>query len=225
MCRPPRDPRAPLLDTRLALRTIIVGTLLAAVAIALFLLERRHQLASGAPAAVALARAQTTAVTGAVLLQALYLLACRSLSRPNAELGRWSNPSVYAGIGVVLALQAAFVTLGPMHAAFGSAPLDARELLWASGAALVVLSVTWLEERLRPDRWITRSAAPRRDGSGAAGGCRRSRRRRGRGRGRSRRDRGGACTATGSSIAAATPSTSTEPRTAARTRPQPRRGK
>ena len=38
--------------------------------------------------ALALARAQTTAVTGAVLLQALYLLTCRSLTRPNREIGR-----------------------------------------------------------------------------------------------------------------------------------------
>ena len=64
---------------------------------------------------LALARAQTTAVTGAVLLQALYLLTCRSLTRPNREIGRWSNPSVYAGIGVVLA-PAGALRHAPVHA-------------------------------------------------------------------------------------------------------------
>ena len=44
------------------------------------------------------AAAQTTAVTGAVLLQALYLIACRSLTRPNRELGplEQSRPSTPA---------------------------------------------------------------------------------------------------------------------------------
>ena len=80
---------------------------LCAVALGLFALARHEGLA--------VARAQTTAVTGAVLLQALYLLACRSLTRPNRELGRWSNPSVYAGIAGVLALQALFVFAPFMH--------------------------------------------------------------------------------------------------------------
>ena len=82
-----------------------------------------------------MARAQTTAVTGAVVLQALYLLACRSLTRPNRELGHWSNPSVYAGIAVVLVLQALFVFAPFMHAVFGSAAIGARELAWAGAAA------------------------------------------------------------------------------------------
>ena len=91
-------------------------------------------------------------MTGAVLLQALYLLACRSLTRPNRELGHWSNPSVYAGIGIVLALQALFVFAPFMQAIFGSAPLGARELAWAAVAAIVILPVTWVEERWRVAR-------------------------------------------------------------------------
>jgi calcium-translocating P-type ATPase len=144
MRRPPRDVSAPLLDRPLLVRTLAVAAALAGVAIGLF------EAARGAGLTVA--EAQTTAVTGAVLLQALYLITCRSLTRPNRELGHWSNPSVYAGIGVVLALQALFVYAPFMQTVFGSAALGARELLWAAAASTLVLPVTWLEERWRVAR-------------------------------------------------------------------------
>jgi calcium-translocating P-type ATPase len=149
MRRPPRDRSVPLLDRPLLVRTLVVSVTLTAVALGLF------ELARGADLSVA--EAQTTAVTGAVLLQALYLIACRSLTRPNRELGHWSNPTIYAGIGAVLGLQALFVFAPFMQAVFGSAALGARELLWAAVAASVVLPVTWVEERWRVRRALTRS--------------------------------------------------------------------
>jgi magnesium-transporting ATPase (P-type) len=144
MRRPPRDGAAPLLDRPLLVRTLVVAVTLTAVALGLFALAR--------DAGLALERAQTTAVTGAVVLQALYLLACRSLTRPNRELGYWSNPAVYAGIAAVLALQALFVYAPFMQAIFGSAALSPRELVWAALGAALVLPVTWLEERRRVRR-------------------------------------------------------------------------
>ncbi len=87
-----------------------------------------------------------------MLLQALYLLACRSLTRPNRELGHWSNPSVYAGIATVLGLQALFVFAPFMQSIFGSAALGARELAWAAVGSTLVLPVTWIEERWRGRR-------------------------------------------------------------------------
>jgi calcium-translocating P-type ATPase len=149
MERPPRDPRQSLLDRPLLVRTVIVSVTLAAVALAAFALEHDRQLDAGVADAVALARAQTTAVTAAVLLQALYLLTCRSLTRPNRELGHWSNPAVYAGIAAVLILQALFVAAPFMHDVFGAAAIDVTALVVAASAALVVLPVTWLEERWR----------------------------------------------------------------------------
>ena len=149
MRRPPRDRAAALLDRPLLVRTLAVATTLMAVAIGLFLLARHEGLS--------IAHAQTTAVTGAVLLQAVYLLTCRSLTRPNRDLGRWSNPSIYVGIAVVLALQALFVYAPFTHTVFGSAALGPRELAWAAAAALLILPVTWFEERWRVAR--ARSAA------------------------------------------------------------------
>ena len=45
MRRPPRDSAAPLLDVPLIVRTLLVGVTLTAVALVVFWLERRHQLA------------------------------------------------------------------------------------------------------------------------------------------------------------------------------------
>ena len=95
-------------------------------------------------------------MTGAVLLQALYLVTCRSLVRSARELGWWSNPAVYAGIGLVLVLQAAFIRLPAMHEVFGSATLDARALALAGAGALLVLPVTAVEERWRRGRAAAR---------------------------------------------------------------------
>jgi calcium-translocating P-type ATPase len=157
MERPPRRPGTPLLDRPLLVRTVAVAVTLTVVALAVFELEHDRQLAEGVSEQLALARAQTAAVTAAVLFQALYLLTCRSLTRPNREIGHWSNPAVYAGILTVLLLQTAFVTLAPMHDAFGSARPDLRALALAFGASLLVFPVTWLEERWRVHR---DSAAP-----------------------------------------------------------------
>ncbi len=144
MSRPPRAPGTPLLDRALLVRTLLVSATLTAVALGLFSLARDRGLS--------LAAAQTTAVTGAVVLQAYYLLACRSLTRPNRELGRWSNPSVYVGIAVVLALQALFVYAPFMQAVFGSEAIGARQLAWAVVAAVVILPVSGAEERWRGAR-------------------------------------------------------------------------
>jgi Ca2+-transporting ATPase len=56
---------------------------------------------------------------------------------------------VYAGIAIVLALQALYVFAPFMQAVFGSAALDLRELIWAAVAAVVILPVAGLEERRR----------------------------------------------------------------------------
>ena len=127
------------------MRTLVVSITLTAVALGLFALAR-----DAGPERCA--RAQTTAVTGAVLLQALYLIACRSLTRPNRELGHWSNPSVYAGIGVVLALQALFVFAPFMQASSAPRRSVPASSLWAAAAATLILPVTWVEERWRVAR-------------------------------------------------------------------------
>jgi calcium-translocating P-type ATPase len=154
MERPPRRPGTPLLDKPLVVRTVVVAVTLTVVALGVFQLEHARQLADGVSDQLALARAQTAAVTSAVLFQALYLITCRSLTRPNREIGHWSNPAVYVGIFGVLLLQLAFVALPFMHELFGSARLDLQALALASAASLLVLPVTWVEERWRVRRML-----------------------------------------------------------------------
>ena len=152
MERPPRAAGVALLDRPLLVRTLLVAVTLTTVALGLFELELDRQLDAGVAHGLAVARAQSTAVTGAVLLQAVYLLTCRSLTRPTREIGRWSNPAVYVGILAVLVLQALFLTLPLMHDLCGSAQISPRALAWAAGASLLILPVVGLEERWRARR-------------------------------------------------------------------------
>ena len=74
------------------------------------------------------------------------------MTRSNREIGLFSNPSVYAGIAIVLALQAAFVLLPFMHDIFGSARIGLTALAYAALGALLILPVTAIEEHWRRAR-------------------------------------------------------------------------
>ena len=147
MRRRPRAPGEPLLSRVLLVRTIVAALLMTAVALIVFALERRQELAGGASASEALAVGQTAAVTAIVLFQAVYLLECRSLRASLFAMPAGGNPWVWAGIGAVLALQCAFIYTSPLQALFGSAPLDASGWLLAGVAALTVLPVIEAEKR------------------------------------------------------------------------------
>jgi ABC-type phosphate transport system permease subunit len=60
-----------------------------------------------------------------------------------------------SSIGVILGLQALFVFAPFMQTIFGSAALGAREIAWAAIVSVVILPVTWAEERRRV-RWRSR---------------------------------------------------------------------
>ena len=92
----------------------------------------------------------------------------RALTSTMREIGLFSNPYVYAGIGVVLAFQIAFVYAAPMHVVFGSAPIPVWAWAEALAAALVVVPVVaaakgWrrrAERRDRPTRLVARQGSP-----------------------------------------------------------------
>ena len=81
---------------------------------------------------------QTIVVTTIVLFQVVYLLECRSLRHSVLHVGLWTNPWALAGIGAVLALQAAFVYAPADAGGVRSAPLSADDWLLALGAAATV---------------------------------------------------------------------------------------
>lgn len=88
------------------------------------------------------------AVTTVILLQAFYLVECRSLRNPIPRVGLFSNPWVFVGIGAILLLQLGFVYLPFMNALFGTAPLSAGAWLESLLVALVVVPVVGLTKRL-----------------------------------------------------------------------------
>ncbi len=86
MARPPRRPDQPLLDRFLLVRTVLVALLMTVGAVGLFLYEYRTEAAQRVHLDLALREAQTMVVTVLTLMQAFYLLMCRSLKD-------WSWPS------------------------------------------------------------------------------------------------------------------------------------
>lgn len=156
MSRPPRDPRDPLLSRLVITRTIYVGVLMSAVAVALFLITvgAAGQTLTGAarPDPAVIAEAQTLAVTALALFQVFYLLTCRTLKEPVRSVGWWSNPYVFAGIVVLLVLQAGFMYLPFMQDLFGTAPLTAGQWAAATLAGAVVVPVVVIEKLVRRRR-------------------------------------------------------------------------
>jgi Ca2+-transporting ATPase len=148
MRRPPRAPDSPLLDRFVILRTVLVALLMATGAISLFSWEYWSEVERQGHA-VALAEAQTMTVTAVVLFQIFYLLNCRSLRASAFELGFFSNRSAFAGIFVLLLLQAAFIYWAPLRSIFGAAPIDGRALARAAAVAFAIWPLISLEKAWR----------------------------------------------------------------------------
>ncbi|WP_051060458.1 cation-translocating P-type ATPase [Nocardiopsis baichengensis] len=126
MRRPPRRPRAPVLSRDLVRRIVLVSLILVAGAFGVF----HHALAGGAP----VEEARTAAVNVFVVVEAAYLISCRSLERllPHGP-NRW----VWAGITVMAVLQLLFTYTPVMNALFHTAPVAGSTwaLVLAVGAA------------------------------------------------------------------------------------------
>ena len=152
MRRRPRRPGTALLDRTLLVRTVAAAGLMTVVALGVFVLERRAELATGVAPDTALAVGQTAAVTAIVLFQVVYLLECRSLRTSLFRLPPGGNPWVWAGIAAVLALQSAFIYAPPLQQAFGSAALDGSAWALAAAGALLVLPAVEAEKAVRSAR-------------------------------------------------------------------------
>ena len=138
MARPPRHPERGLVDRVLVVRILVVGLLLVAGSFLVF----NGKLASGGT----LAEARTLAANLFVLGETAYLFNCRSLHQAPWRVPLFGNPWLWAGVGLMLALQAAFTHLPLMNRLFGTAPLSLAE--WGLVAALsLVVFVVVLGER------------------------------------------------------------------------------
>jgi magnesium-transporting ATPase (P-type) len=129
MARPPRDPRASILNREYLVRIGYVSILIAGATMAVFYLARSW----GWPTD----EAQTMAVTTLALGQAAYLFNARSLRESSIRADMISgNPAVWVAIGVMLILQLVFVYAPFMNNWFGSAPLPVEGWLIPLGLAV-----------------------------------------------------------------------------------------
>jgi cation-transporting P-type ATPase F len=148
MDRPPRDPNQPILTFPLFMRTGFVSLLMLAGGFALFLWELQREGAS-------LAEARTAVVNAIVMVEAFYLLNCRSLSRSIFALGIFSNLWVILGIGLIVAVQLLFTYAPIMNKLFHSAPISGQSWLRIVAVAAIAFAAVELEKWVRFGRNIS----------------------------------------------------------------------
>jgi cation-transporting P-type ATPase F len=116
MQRPPRSPKAPILDKNLGLRTLIVSAVMAAFAFGFFEWAEALGLSD--------AQGRTIAVNTIVVAEVGYLFACRSLRLPLWRIGVFTNRWVWVGAVVMLLTQLGVTYLPFMNTLLHTAPID-----------------------------------------------------------------------------------------------------
>jgi cation-transporting ATPase F len=142
MDRPPRDPNQPILTFPLFMRTGFVSLLMFAGGFALFLWELQREGAS-------LAAARTAVVNAIVMVEAFYLLNCRSLTRSIFALGVFSNVWVLLGIGLIIVVQLLFTYAPVMNGLFHSSPISGEAWLRIIVVAVSAFAAVELEKWIR----------------------------------------------------------------------------
>ncbi|HEC18931.1 MAG TPA: cation-transporting P-type ATPase [Gammaproteobacteria bacterium] len=113
MHRPPRDPRAPILNVHLLWRIVFVSLILMTGTFGLFLWETQQ--------GAGIAQARTVAVNTLVMFEIFYLFNSRYITAPVINRrGITGNPYVLMAIAALLILQMAFTYLAPLQALFGT---------------------------------------------------------------------------------------------------------
>jgi Ca2+-transporting ATPase len=146
MARSPRVAGARMIDGRLLARMIFAAAVMCASALGVFWWEY-HREAARVGHVIALREAQTMAVTAVVFAQIGYLFTCRNLR--GGGMGVLTNPSVFAGVGLLLVLHAAFIFAPPINRVLGTASLDVVALAMAAAAGLAILPIVALEKLIR----------------------------------------------------------------------------
>jgi hypothetical protein len=121
MHRPPRRPGTPILDAALVWRIVLVSVLLLAGSFGLFLRE----LAAGQ----SLAEARTVAVNVFVVVEAMYLFNCRSLTLSALRVGLFSNPAIWYGVLSWPCCRRLLTYVPLMNRLFATAPIGLAEWL------------------------------------------------------------------------------------------------
>ena len=127
MERPPRAPGAPILTGRMLAQVTLVGLLILVAAFGLF----QWELARGA----GVEAARTVALNTVAVIQAFYLVNCRSLRHSILAIGLFRNGWLGLGIVGVLLLQAAITYMPFFNTIFQTAAIGWDEWLRISAPA------------------------------------------------------------------------------------------
>ncbi|MDO5682350.1 MAG: cation-transporting P-type ATPase [Propionibacteriaceae bacterium] len=142
MDRPPRDPKESLLNAEAVLRIAYVSILIGGLAMAAFLLAQGQ--------GIGLAESRTIAVNTLVVGQICYLLAARfSRARSLRKELFTTNPVSWLCIGLMIALQLAFVYLPFMQVAFGTTVVDLSHWTFPVLAGVLVFAIVEVDKAIR----------------------------------------------------------------------------
>ncbi|MDX2447994.1 MAG: HAD-IC family P-type ATPase [Desulfobacterales bacterium] len=136
MANPPRSPKEPILNRFGMLQILLIGSYMGIGTLWLF----HHYLNSGHENPLALA--QTVAFTGLILLEKANVFNFRSLHRPLASIGFFSNPWVLLAWSATIGLQVCAVYVPFLQKALHTVPLGWAEWGWMVAIAAPVFIVT-----------------------------------------------------------------------------------
>jgi Ca2+-transporting ATPase len=142
MRRPPRPPRESLFAHGLGAHALLVGVLMCALALGLYVWARADGTAD----------AQTVVFTALCFMQLAHALAVRSERASLAALGLGTNRPLLAAVVVTVALQLALIYVPAANLVFRTHPLTATQLAACVLAALAVLGA------VEAEKWVRRSA-------------------------------------------------------------------
>jgi Ca2+-transporting ATPase len=139
--RPPHPPDTGLLSRPLLERTVLVGIVLAVLAVGIFW----YEITGGA----SLAYAQTAALSTMVVSMALFLGTCRSESRWVLGKNPLSNPLLFVGTLTAIAVHVGALHFGPTQVLLGVQPIALETWLRIAAIAPSVLVVAELHKYVR----------------------------------------------------------------------------
>ena len=145
MKRPPRPLNRPLLSASLVFRTALVSVVVLLGGLLLFNHELRYEGAS-------LGQAQATVVNTVMLVQAFYLLNCRSLNRSFFRLAPFGNPMIWVGIAATAVAQLLFTYMPIFQQLFHTDSVSAnvwlRVVVVGVTAFVIIEIVKYFQSRL-----------------------------------------------------------------------------
>jgi Ca2+-transporting ATPase len=142
MRRKPRDPQAPILNSTLIWRILLVSGIILAGAFSLF----EYELLQGA----SVEEARTVAVNVVIFVGILYLFNARSLTRSPFQIGFFSNPWAIGGAILMVLIQLLYTYAPFMNKLFSSAPISL--VLWLDVIAVSLAAFILIEI----EKWVRR---------------------------------------------------------------------